>query len=105
VLHEPVDIELAGSGENVHAFAWTSDSSLRSAVRSDFSLMLKEEARQEVLDDTVRLLLAARNPRLLFDFDRLTDLFARELVPTQIALDDTNPTFFSPARLDVLGPK
>jgi hypothetical protein len=41
---------------------------------------------------------------LLFDFSRLTELFARELIPTQAALDSLNPTYFSPARVDVLGP-
>jgi hypothetical protein len=97
-------IELAGGGENVHAFAWANEAALRKAVRDDFPDLLAESERENVLALTFNVVISARNPRLLFDFDRLTDLFARQLIPTEVALDADNPTFFSPARLDVLGP-
>lgn len=42
------------------------------------------------------------DPRLMFDFKRLATIFAREIIPSQLAL--RRPVvLFNPANLDVLG--
>jgi hypothetical protein len=105
VVQQPFGVELGGGGQNVHAFAWPDEHSLRAAVRDDFAALLIDEHRDQVLSLTYNILMTARDPRFLFDFPRLIDLFARELIPMQAALDTHNPTYFSPARVEVLGPK
>jgi hypothetical protein len=104
ILADPVALELGGGGVNVHARAWVDDASLRAAVREDFVTLLIPEERERRLGLTFNLLMSARDPRVLFDFEKLKALFAHEIIPTQIALDARNPTIFSPARLDVIGP-
>ena len=104
LVDQPFRVELGGGGENVHAFAWPGEQSLRRAVRDDFPALLIPEKREQIFALTFNILMTARNPRLLFDHVKLVNLFASELIPTQAALDAGNPTIFSPARLTVLGP-
>jgi hypothetical protein len=87
-----------------HACAWARSKSIRAAVRGDFEELLLPSERETTFALSFNLLMTARDPRLLFEFDRLKTLFARELIPTQAALDPEHPPIFSPARVDVIGP-
>jgi hypothetical protein len=104
LLAQPFKVELGGGGENVHAFAWVDENSLRAAVRDDFAALLVPDVRERIFALTFNILMTARTPSLLFDYLKLVDLFATELIPTQATLDAGNPMICSPARLDVLGP-
>jgi hypothetical protein len=99
-----IGLELGGQGQNVHARAFATEEAVRAAVRDDFASLLLPKEHEKVTSRTFNLLMAARNPRLLFDFPRLRDLFVCQLIPTQVALDFDNPSFFSPARCEVIGP-
>jgi hypothetical protein len=44
-----------------------------------------------------------RSPSLLFDYDALCDVWAREIIPAQVLLRRGLAAFFSPARLDTFG--
>ena len=45
---QPFDVDLGGGGENVHAFAWADESSLRAAARDDFAALLVPDTRKRV---------------------------------------------------------
>ena len=74
MLAHPLKVELGGLGTNVHAFAWADEASLREALRDDFAALLVADVRDRILARTGTILWTARNPRLLFDLARLTDL-------------------------------
>ncbi len=104
IFGDSVAVEIARSDSRSHSRAWARVASIRETVRDDFEALLVPGERQATFALAANLLMTARNPRLLFAFDRLKTLFARELIPTQVALDRQHPTTFSPARVDVIGP-
>jgi len=55
--------------------------------------------------DTFNTLMVSRTPSLLFDFGRLSALFARQMIPTQAVFYPDHPLFPTPARLGVIGPE
>jgi len=102
---EVTPIEVARSDSRSYAGAWVADGAIRKAVRDDFEALLLPLTRENILKYPFNLLMTARNPRLLFDFNRLTELFASQIIPTQVALDDPHhATVFSPARVHIIGP-
>jgi hypothetical protein len=48
------------------------------------------------------ILQLIQNPALLFEFEPLADIFARDVIPSQIMLD-RKPTLFNPAALTSFG--
>ncbi len=104
LFYDSLTVDIAREGVRAHARAWARHESIRAAVRDDLETLLIPTEREGTFALTFNLLMTARNPRLLFEFDRLRALFAKELIPSQVALDPGHPTFFSPARVDVIGP-
>jgi hypothetical protein len=91
----------AADGSYSQGFAALPD--LIRALRSDIGLHLKPEYREEFAADVPSLLQILSAPNRMFDFDVLTDIFARQLIPTQALQRSGDPVFFTPARLSLLG--
>jgi len=100
-----IPIVIARSDSRSYARAWAASDAIRKSVRDDFKALLVPSKREDIFEEPFNLLMTARNPRLLFDFNRLTELFGSQIIPTQVALDDPHhATIFSPARVHVIGP-
>ena len=74
---------------------------LRNAMRHDFKSLVRPEYHDRI-ERLTYVLQLVQNPSLLFDFDQLVDIFARDLIPSQIVLD-RKPTLFNPAALTIFG--
>lgn len=104
ILVRPVRIELGGQG-NIHTFAWVDEEDLLRAVRPDFESLLLPKSRERILGKSFNTLMVARSPSLLFDFNKLSSLFAAQIIPTQVVFYPDHPLFPTPARLEVIGPE
>lgn len=83
-------------------FAFPSREHLRDAVRTDIMDFIDDTDR---IDDIHYLLQALYSPRYLFDFDKLTSLWIREIIPAELLISKgEKAVFYSPARIDSLGP-
>ncbi|HEY2070001.1 MAG TPA: FRG domain-containing protein [Rhizomicrobium sp.] len=74
---------------------------LRGAIRSDLKALVLPQYQAQ-MDDLRFVFQLVQNPRLLFEFEPLVDIFACDLIPTQILLRRT-PTLFNPAELTIVG--
>ncbi len=101
--------EVRGNGIRVE-FAYADNSSsrgyaneegMRSAMRDNLKHLVCPKYRNEIAEVKGTLQLI-QNPALLFDFEKLVDIFARDLIPSQIVLG-RKPTLFNPAALTILG--
>lgn len=101
---EVIPIEIARSDSRSYARAWAGSNAIQKAVRDDFKGMIVPAKLEDIFEVPFNLLMSARNPRLLFDFNGLTKLFADQIIPAQVALDLDHPTIFSPGRVHVIGP-
>lgn len=104
ILARPLRVELGGLG-NIHTFAWVDEGDLLAAVRPDFESLLRPEKRDRILGNSFNTLMVARTPSLLFDFGKLSALFAEQLIPTQAVFNADHPLFPTPARVKVIGPE
>lgn len=104
IFDKPIRVELSGSG-NAHTWAWVEEDDLHAAVRPDFESLLRAEHRSQILGDTFNTLMVSRTPSLLFDFDELSNLFAKQMIPTQAVFYPDHPLFPTPARVRVIGPE
>ena len=104
ILLRPLRVELGGRG-NIHTWAWVDEGDLLSAVRPDFESLLRPEIRDRILGNTFNTLMVARSPSLLFDFGKLSSLFAEQIIPTQAVFYPDYPLFPTPARVKVIGPE
>jgi len=104
IFDNPIRVELGGSG-NAHTWAWVEEDDLHAAVRPDFESLLRPEHRGQILGDTFNTLMVSRTPSLLFDFGKLSDLFAKQMIPTQAVFYPDHPLFPTPARVQVIGPE
>jgi len=93
-----------GSSDGSYSRAYVSKTKLLSAVRSDIDKYLVPKWKQELTKNITGLLQVIRTPDRLFEFDRLSKLFAQEIVPVQVLMrSEASAIFFSPARLDSFG--
>jgi hypothetical protein len=104
VFARPVRVELGGP-MNIHTWAWVDEDDLLAAVRPDFESLLRPEDHDRILGDTFNTLMVARTPSLLFDFGKLSALFASQMIPTQAVFYHDHPLFPTPARVEVIGPE
>ncbi len=104
IFPRPLRVELGGRG-NIHTWAWVDEGDLLGAVRPDFESLLRPESRHRILGDTFNTLMVARSPSLLFDFGKLSALFAEQIIPTQVVFYPDHPLFPTPARVQVIGPE
>jgi hypothetical protein len=101
VLEEPLCIEVTGTSGG-YSRGYVATGSLRRALREDVQFSFKPISELG-LGDLHVLLIAEADPRKLFDFNRLADVFVREYVPSQAVTRIVEPHLYSPARLIRLG--
>jgi hypothetical protein len=99
---DSIEVEF-GSDDSSYARAYVGRASLLGAVRDDIGNFLTPEYSAELRADMVGLLQAVQDPNRLFEFDRLANVFARQIVPTQVLIRGGSAIFYSPARLDAFG--
>jgi hypothetical protein len=106
---ETIEIEF-GASDGSYSRGYVSKRKLREAVREDIGEYLAPKYQTRLKEDITTLLQAVTAPHLLFDFERLTTLFAREISPSQVlsrfagdVKRHSSPVFFSAARLNTLG--
>ena len=87
--------------DNSSSIGFATPEALRSAMRSDFKSLVFPRYHDR-LDDLTLVLQLIQNPSLLFEFEPMVDIFARDLIPSQIVLGRM-PTLFNPAAITVLG--
>jgi hypothetical protein len=76
------------------------------SFRSDLTRVLSAEACLLAKRDPFELMRRVREPRFIFEFQRLVDIFVFDLIPTQLLLNGSDlPKAFSPAELTYLGPE
>ncbi len=93
-----------GSNDGSYSRAYVSKTKLLSAVRSDIDKYLVPKWKQGLTKNITGLLQVIWTPDRLFEFDRLSKLFAQEIVPVQVLMrSEASAIFFSPARLDSFG--
>lgn len=100
---ETIEIEF-GSEDGSYSRAFASKSELLTAVREDIYDYIDPEWKTQLEKNIIGLLQAIWAPNRLFDYDKLTKIFAHEIVPFQvITRAERVAIFFSPARLDSFG--
>jgi len=93
-----------GSEDGSYSRSFASKSKLLAAVRDDIYDYLDPKWKPQLENNIIGLLQAIWAPSRLFDYDRLTKLFAHEIVPVQVLMrSERVAIFFSPARLDSFG--
>jgi hypothetical protein len=102
-------IEMAGRGRGDSSRAMVSRYYLSEAFREDLVNVVVQEHRklcQFRYDNAKLVLQLILDPEWLFEFDKLKELFVKEIIPTQVYLranNDKNPIFFTPVQLTALG--
>lgn len=102
-------IEMGGSIRADSSKAVVSQHYLSDAFREDLAdVVVKKyhKLAQFRYDNTKLILQLIVDPQFLFEFDKLKDLFVKEIIPTQVYLrsnNDKNPIFFTPVQLTALG--
>ena len=93
---------LALGGGSLHSRSRVSVAGLRTSFRTD---MPEQMASWHPAEKDIRDLLATiSDPTRLFDFPRLVELFAREILPNQLLLRaPATSIFFSPSQLSTIG--
>lgn len=102
-------IEMGGLGRGDSSRAVVSRHYLSEAFRDDLVDVVAAGHRKLVqfrYDNAKLILQIILDPEWLFDFNKLKDLFVKEIIPTQVYLrsnNDKNPIFFTPVQLTALG--
>jgi hypothetical protein len=100
-----IRLELASAGEVpsewVTSRAAAEASSLQAAFRSDLATILRQP---ELINEPKLLFQVLQSPMYVYEFDKLVDLFAREIIPSQVLLRRSDlAVFYSPATVAVIG--
>ncbi len=99
---DAMEVEL-GSDDGSYSRAYVSRSALLGTVRDDISDFLASAWRDRLIGNMTGLLQAVQAPDRLFVFERLSRLFAQQVVTSQVLVRPTGAIFFSPARLQTFG--
>lgn len=107
-LHGPGTIGIEFSGAGARGRAIVSTKLLTGAVRPDIFDLLKSEEGEKIrmssismADELLRRIIV---PSKLFDFRKLVDMFADEVIPSQASIRlYGDMIIFSPYQIDVLG--
>jgi hypothetical protein len=93
---ESIRVQLV-SHDGAYSDGYAAVADLLRAVRPDIAEHLKAKYRESAkeIDFLLQVIFA---PDRLFEFDRLVELFALQLIPTQVLLSE-RVVYFSPARL------
>ncbi|MNG26613.1 hypothetical protein D3C84_1116260 [compost metagenome] len=88
-----------GNQDSSYSRAYCSDRGLFEALDPAWVANLREPGSISSIHGAFK---HTHDPRLMFDFKRLANIFAREIIPSQLAL--RRPVvLFNPANLEVLG--
>ena len=106
-VFQPVILDLVkvdlGMIDGTGGSAFLPEPLFRSALRSDLKTIF-HSAHLADFENTKLLLQIVKSPEILFALDRLAELFAEYLIPTQILMVDTEqPVIFNPALLATFG--
>jgi hypothetical protein len=102
LFQDPILIEMT-SAYGVHNRCYVCKQKIEKAFRDDIIDVL-EDSLPKYIDSAI--LLYINKPRNVFDFNKLKDLFAEEIIPSQMLLQSKskNPIiFYSPVYLNRLG--
>ena len=75
--------------------------SVKNAIRDDIAAILTPSS-QNIINDMQELVRTVFNPKLLFVFERFKSMFAREIIPAQIATK-RKLLIFNPSELETFG--
>jgi hypothetical protein len=99
-LKDEIEVDF-GAADGSGARTFVSETTLREAVRED---ILNYIAEFEYAESMTLLMQAIWSPRHLFDFNKLSKVWATQIAPTQVLKYKTkNVIFYSPARLKTFG--
>lgn len=87
--------------DNSSSRGFVNKEAARRAIRGDLARHVLP-THQDSLRDLTATLLLVPNPALLFDFEAFVDIFARDLIPSQLVLE-RKPTLFNPAAVALFG--
>ena len=97
-----VNVEFAAY-DNAYSRGYAACTDLVAAMRSDLFELIRPEYADRAHADLRDLFAIAWSPKLIFEFQPLTRLFARQVIPGQVVFRPTSPALFSPARLRTFG--
>lgn len=100
LFDDGIQLEL-GYADGSGSRAYVSSRRLGDAMRQDLRALLVPE-HQTLADNPRDVFRVLYNPRLLFDFESLQELFVESLIPSQVVLH-RKPVLFNPAQLIRLG--
>ena len=80
---------------------YSTKESMRRAMRGDFQSLVSPKYHNR-LEEVKNILQLIQNPTMLFEFESLVEIFARDLIPSQVVLG-RNPTLFNPAAITIFG--
>src|SRR5260370_38638048 len=93
-----------GSEDGAYTRTPVSVAGIRSAMRTDINTY-KSFGSDDLRKQIYELMSISNNPSLLYDFEKMIDLFAQEIVPSQIVFRyEGDLIYFSPSRVTLFGP-
>jgi len=99
----PVTYISFGAADGSGANAYATNAGLHQALRRDL-LAHAASAHREDFGELTTLLQLETRPEYLYEFDKFSDLFGRQIVPIQtVRYHEDQLVFFSPARLQSFG--
>lgn len=87
----------------IHNRCYVSEYKIKNAFREDILDILIDSLPNSI---SSRILLFIYKPRVVFDFEKLTNLFADEIIPSQMFMQSGNKkpiVFYSPVHINILG--
>jgi hypothetical protein len=102
VFPDAMQVEF-GSDDGSYSRAFVSQSALIEAVRDDIGEFLNPAYADQVVGNMTGLLQAIWAPDRLFEYDRLSHVFATRIGPVQVWMRESSAIFYSAARLDSFG--
>lgn len=90
-----------GYADNSSSIGYTTTESLQHAMRDDLLGMVTSEYRDRLGDFHIVFQLIQK-PSLLFEFEPVTEIFVRDLIPSQI-VSERMPTLFNPGMITRFG--
>jgi hypothetical protein len=102
VFGKSIEVEF-GANDGSYSRGYASQQSLLSSVRDDFLSLVAPKYQSQIEGNITGTFQAIQTPDRLFEFGKLTKVFAHELVSTQVLMRGDNAIFFSPARLTAFG--
>jgi hypothetical protein len=97
-----IEVEF-GADDGSYSRGYASQRSLLSSVRDDFLSLVALKYQNQLVENITGTFQAVQSPNRLFEFKKLTKVFAHELVPTQVLIRGDHAIYFSPARLTAFG--